>query len=130
MPRERISMRKLKEVFRMKWDLGLSHRQIARSLSLGLGTVGGYVRRAEEAGLRWELIEPMSNEELEAALFPRSQEGAPVGLAVPDWAQIEQELRRHKGVTLQLLWQEFHESQPNACRYSWFCQQYRLWWIY
>ena len=128
MPRERISMRKLKEVFRMKWGLGLSHRQIARSLSLGLGTVGGYVRRAEEAGLRWELIEPMSNDELDAALFPKSREGAPtVGLAVPDWAQIEQELRRHKGVTLHLLWQEFRESQPNACRYSWFCQQFRRW---
>ena len=95
MPRERISMRKLKDVFRMNWASGLSHRQIARSLSLGLGTVGGYVGRAEKAGLRWKLIEPMSNEELEAALFAKSRVGTSVGLAIPD------------------------------CRYSWFCQQFR-----
>ncbi len=32
MPAVSISMRKLKEILRLKYGLGLSHRQIARSL--------------------------------------------------------------------------------------------------
>lgn len=127
MPRERISMRKLKEAFRMKWALGLSHRQIARSLSVGLGTVAGYVQRAKAAGLRWELIEPLSDEELESRLFPGNRREPQSSRAVPDWSWVEQELRRQKGVTLSLLWLEFSEGRPDACQYSWFCQQFRRW---
>ncbi len=50
MPMKRLSMRKLKEVLRLRYELGLGQRQIARSCSIGQGTVSGYLKRAQEAG--------------------------------------------------------------------------------
>jgi hypothetical protein len=43
-------MRKIKEVLRLKWDLGLAARQIAHSLSISHSTVLGMLHRAEQAG--------------------------------------------------------------------------------
>ena len=47
---------------------------------------------------------------------------------MPDWSYIDRELRR-KGVTLQLLWQEYKEAHPasDGYQYSQFCQRYRDW---
>ena len=39
MPRERIPMRKIKEVLRLKFDCDLSHERIARALGLSKGVV-------------------------------------------------------------------------------------------
>lgn len=112
MPRTRISMRKTKDVLRMKWELGLSHRQVARSLSIGYGTVGSYLARARAAGLEsWEEVEALSDEELEARLFPVAAAGAE--RPEPDWREVSQELRGN-GVTLSLLRQEYKQRQPAA----------------
>jgi len=43
-------MRKLKEVLRLRYELGLGQRQIARSCSIGQGTVYEYLKRAEQRG--------------------------------------------------------------------------------
>ncbi len=47
MAAERLSMRQIREILRQKWVLGLSHRAVARSLGLGLGTISTLVGRAE-----------------------------------------------------------------------------------
>ena len=39
MTTERLSMRQTREILRQKWTLGLSHRAVARSLRVGLGTI-------------------------------------------------------------------------------------------
>jgi len=51
MPRERLSMRKIKELLRLKFESGLSTRQIATSLHIGLGSVHDYLARVRVAGL-------------------------------------------------------------------------------
>jgi hypothetical protein len=38
-------MRKIKEALRLKFELGLGHRQIARSCSIGVATVHEYLSR-------------------------------------------------------------------------------------
>ena len=43
-------MRKTKEVLRLRFEVGLGQRQIARSCSIGLETVHEYLQRAEAAG--------------------------------------------------------------------------------
>jgi hypothetical protein len=55
--RERLSMRKLKEVLRLRFELGLGHRQIARSCSIGRATIHEYLKRAQAAGVGWPLPE-------------------------------------------------------------------------
>ena len=39
-------MRKTKELLRLRFELGLGQRQIARSCGMGLGTVHDYLERA------------------------------------------------------------------------------------
>ena len=51
MPQARLSMRKISEVLRLKWELGRNHREIAQSCGIGTGTVSEYVRRAKAAAL-------------------------------------------------------------------------------
>ncbi len=56
MPTERLAMRKVKEVLRLRWECGLSYRQIAHSCAVGRATVADYVHRATAAGLNWEHV--------------------------------------------------------------------------
>ena len=62
-------MRKIKEVLRLKFSVGLGLRAIARSCSIGLGTVHEYLQRAEGAGVTWPLGEDWDEDRLETALF-------------------------------------------------------------
>ncbi len=62
-------MRKIKEVLRLKFDVGLGPRQIARSCSIGLGTAHEYLQRAEAAKIIWPLGPEWDDARLEAALF-------------------------------------------------------------
>jgi len=120
-------VRKIKEVIRLKFELGLGNRQIARSCSINHNTVGDYVRRAAAAGLdRWPLPVEVDEAALETRLFPPRQTLPPVRPA-PDWPTIHEELRGNKHVTLQLLWQEHKQSNPDGHGYSRFCELYREW---
>jgi len=125
MPRERLSMRTIREVLRLRWEAGLSQREIAISCRLGRSTVRDYLLRAEAAGLRWPLPEGMDEESLERLLFPPPAPSA-VRRPLPEWPALHQELRR-KGMTLGLLWQEYRELHPEGYGYSQFCELYRRW---
>lgn len=125
MPRERLSMRKIKEVLRLRWEAGLSHRAIGLSCGIGCTTARAYVLRAEAAGLSWPLPEDLTEAELDARLFPPTISGSEPR-PEPDWAAVHRELQR-KGVTLNLLWQEYKAVQPEGYQYSQFCHRYRQW---
>lgn len=126
MSAKRLSMRKVKEVLRLKWLCGLSHRQIAKSCSIGRTTVSEYLRRAKEAGLTWPLPEGMDEGVLDRLLFPAPPCIPSEVHCEPDWTKLHQEKKR-KGVTLFLLWQEYKENHPDGYQYSAFCKKYRQW---
>jgi len=126
MPAERLPMRKIREILRLKWGCGLSARQIARSLKIARSTVAEYVRRAKEAGLVWPLPEELDETAIERLLFPPQPFIPAYERPYPDWVNIHKELR-HKGVTLFLLWQEYKAVYPEGFQYSRFCELYRLW---
>lgn len=126
MARKRLSMRKIKEALRLK-AAGLSCRAIARSCLIGKETVWEYLGRAAEAGLSWPLPEGLSEEELESRLFPLGPDTSrKEAAAEPDWALIHSELRK-KGVTRQLLWEEYRLGFPRGYSYSQYCERYRRW---
>lgn len=119
-------MRKIREVLRLKYELGRSNREIARSLKTSHSTVGDYVRRAQRAGVTWPLPEGWDDDRLTRELFPAPPPtGTPRPL--PDWAEVRRELSRQKGVTLELLWLEYKRSHPDGYQYSRFCELYREW---
>lgn len=126
MPAKRLSMRKIREVLRLRAQ-GLSNREIARAVGGGRTTVGRIRQRAEEVGLHWPLPEELTESALEALLFPPPP--PPPGIhprPIPDWSQVHRELRR-QGVTLQLLWLEYKAVHPDGYRYSRFCYLYSEW---
>jgi transposase len=127
MPNTRLAMRHIKEILRLKLEAKLSHRQIARSLGIGVGTVSTYGKRASALGLCWPLPAEMSDNDLEQLLFPSPQLSARHGRVMPDCAAIHLELKR-KGVTKQLLWEEYKQAYGDAgYQYSQYCGYYREW---
>ncbi len=126
MPAGRIKMRKMKEVMRLRFLAGLSNRKIAKCTGLGKSAVSKHVGRAEELGLCWSTMEKISEEALEAMLYPVS-EAVPTGRALPDWNEVAKQLRR-KGVTKLLLWEEYKEDHGRqAYSYSRYCELYADW---
>ena len=126
MPAERITMRTIREVLRLKFECKLANRKIAESVSIARSTVGDYIRRAEAVGLSWPLPDDLDDGQLEKILFdqvPRTPKDQRPPL---DFSQIHQELKR-KGVTLMLLWHEYKGENPEGYQYSQFCHRYRLW---
>ena len=126
MPAERLPMRQVREVLRLKHAAGLSERQIAAALRISRSTVAEYLRRAAVVGITWPAAAELDDIALEAQLFgppfavhesPRPQ---------PDWPRLYTELRR-PGVTLLLLWEEYRAGHPEGYGYSRFCDLYRDW---
>jgi transposase len=126
MPGERLSMRKIREVLRLRLGHKLPQRAVAQSLRLSQGAISGYLGRARRAGLSWPLPEGLDDEQLEALLFPPPPAVAPDQRPVPDWAVVHRELRR-PNVTLALLWEEYRTGAAEGFGYSWFCGLYREW---
>ena len=88
MARERLSMRKVKEVLRLTHGFGLSQRQVARTCGVARSSVADYLARAERAGISWPLPDGMSEQELENKLFSSAAESAGKR-ALPDCAYIQ-----------------------------------------
>jgi transposase len=126
MPATRIAMRKIREILRLKWERGLSHRQIAESCQVARPTVTEYLERATAAGLAWPLPADLDETALERLLFPPRPSQPEPTRTVPDWPTVHEELQR-KGVTLFLLWQEYKATHPTGYGYTWFCTRYQAW---
>jgi hypothetical protein len=70
MPGERLSMRKIREVLRLRFAHRLSQRAIGQSLRLSAGAVNGCLSRARRAGLGWPLPDELDDAQLETLLYP------------------------------------------------------------
>lgn len=126
MPGERISMRKIKEILRLRYTANLSYTQIAASLKISIGVAHKVIKKAEVLGLSWPVSNDVDDERLEALIYG-SNSGGSKRLRLPDYPLIHQELRR-KGVTLLLLWQEYYQANASdAYGYTQFCCLYKEW---
>jgi transposase len=125
MPTERLSMRKVRDVLRLKHAVGLSYREISEATGVGKTAVGEYIRRAEVIGITWPVPDDVDDTTLHRRMF--ACPGAPaVERAGIDWAKVHEELKR-RGVTLLLLWQEYRSCDQQGYGYSRFCDLYGEW---
>ena len=85
MPGQRLPMRKIRDVLRLSAS-GMSKRQIAASLGLSPTAAGEWLRRARRAGLGWPLADDLTDEALEAQLYPPPQTVPEDRRPQPDWA--------------------------------------------
>ena len=101
-----ITMRKIKEVLRLRFECHLSMEAIARSLELSKGVVVKYCQLAGAANIDWKSAQDWDEARLRSALMPNALNLArAIPYALPNFALIHQELK-NKCMTLQLLWQE------------------------
>src|SRR5947207_1451336 len=123
-----MSMRKIKEVLRLRFELRLGQREIARGCSISQGAVHNYLKRAAAAGIAWPLPEGWDEQRVEQALFGERQvvERLPEQV-LPDFAALHSQLQQHRHLTLQLAWEEYRQVHPEGYGYSRFCGLYQRW---
>lgn len=129
------SMRKIREILRLRLACRQEQRVIALSVGCSPSTVHSYVKKAADARLEsWDAIDRLSDAELREQLFPGgSGAKGPSGLERPplDCGYVHTELKRI-GVTLLQLWREYCEAcgargdQRKPYSYSQFCDRYAL----
>ncbi len=126
MAKERLSMRKIREILRLKFDCKLSERKIAKSCSVARSTVGNYLSMAKSAGLSWPIPEHLSDTDISNMMF-KNRDSRPVNKRnMPPMDYIHNELKK-KSVTLQLLWYEYKQNNPDGYQLSYFCELYQKW---
>ena len=108
---------------------GHSQREIERELYCSRHTISEVLIRAKSAGIAWPLEDDVTNEDIQAILFPGKYAYASP-YTVPDYAYMHRELAKN-GVTLTLLWEEYcvkvrgEGGVPYS--YTQYCEKYRRW---
>ena len=126
MPTPRVLMSKIRQALQLLADTKLSMRQVAAALGVSKSTVSEIAMYARDAGVDWPQASTLSDDELQAKLYPPPRPRSS-SRPEPDYAALHQELKR-PGVTLQLLWEEYRAgADQQAYRYSAFCDKYRAW---
>ena len=102
MAQRRVSMKKTKEILRLKFEAGLSNHKIVRACGVSASTVWDTVTRFQATGLSGPLPTTMSEADIYCRLYRKrgTVEANPARL--PDWAEVKRELRK-KQVTLTLI---------------------------
>ena len=121
-----ISMRKVREILRLGLTREWSDREIARSLCVSHATVARYIALAEKAAITYDKVQKMDDAGL---LILLEKDKAPLrkrSYPEPDWNYIHAELKK-KGVTLELLWQEYKNVYPDGYQHTQFGEYYRRW---
>jgi len=124
---KRMTMRKIRDILRLRLSAGLSIRQINVSTKASVGAIQKLLAQAETLGLSWPLPDDLNDKDLARLFYPEAHTTASSRYQQPDWINVHQELKR-KETTKQLLWEEYTQQYPNNCySYSQYCDRYRHW---
>jgi len=120
-------MRNIREILRLRLSAGLKYRQISQITKVSLGSIQTLLKRALELGLGWPLPDELDDAALARLFYPSADVTVSRRHVDPAWSVVHQELKR-KGMTKQLLWEEYTAAHPNRCySYSQYCDRYRQW---
>jgi hypothetical protein len=109
MSNPRLPTPKLRQIIQFE-SSKLSAREVGRALTLSHGAVSKYRCAVRAAGISWEDTQQLDDAELERRIWQARAEHKMREVVLPDCAWIHTELKRHKHVTLQLLWDEYHAT--------------------
>lgn len=127
MTAKRTTMRKIRDVLRLRLSAGLSIREISRSTKISVGGIAKLLAKAKTLELSWPLPDDLDDNKLANLFYPAADTRASRRYQMPDWRAIHLELKRPH-MTKQLLWEEYTQQYPNRCySYSQFCDRYRRW---
>ena len=128
MARRRIRVDKIKEVIRYGVTTELSERAIGRALKVSRIAVTKYLEWFRRSGLTWEQAQELPDSELVTALESNrvARTNARYERLAERFPTMVKELRR-KGVTLQLLWEEYLREHPDGYQSSQFGHHFHGW---
>jgi len=115
-----------REVLRLALSCGSDRSSISNSCGIDTKTVDKYLRRVSDAGLSYADIEALCDSELIKILKSKKGRKREKLFLEPDFQYIHAELKR-KGVTRQLLWEEYILQNPGGYRRTQFCHLYQEW---
>jgi transposase len=121
----RRAMKEIRRVIELHVKNGLSVRQIAKATGVSRTTVSEYIQYYRASDKTLEEIVAMSDNDLCSILYKKRKKSTrSKDTSQPNYAYIHTELRR-RGVTRQLLWEEYRQQHPDGLGYSQFCQLYK-----
>lgn len=127
MPRQRITMNKIRSIIHYKTAGNLSDRQIARTLSIGRPAVAKYWTAYLASGLSADEIAKMSDSHIETRIGSNPKRlTSRYKTLVELFPDFVIELGK-TGVTLAILWEEYKNKYRDGFGYSQFCLHYSLW---
>ena len=128
MARKRIRMEKIRSIIRYSITMDMSERQIARALNVSRTVVSKYAGAFKTLGLGLKELDSMADSELIARLEGKGKQ--PKSARYYDllgrFPGFLKELRK-KGMTLQLLWEEYRQDREDGYEYSQFCYRFHRW---
>ena len=110
-----------KEILRLLHE-GCSQREIERILHTSKRKIREFLTAAKAQNLTWPLDESVTNEQIEAILFPERYSAVSLYLE-PDYPYIHSELAK-RGVTLTLLWNEYVQKAESLGRKPYMTTQF------
>lgn len=123
-----IRMHQIKKIIELQQQ-GRSIRQTARLTGLSRNTIREYLRRISASGLTFTEMLALDDDSLSAVVYTDAIEKRTAGRSVDErYSNLETRLDhycadlRKRGVTKQLLWEEYRQQHPNGYGYTQFCE--------
>lgn len=116
-------MKHIKDILRLRFLTDISYRQISRALNLPSSTVSDYCKRFEITAYTIEEFLSFEDDKAYELLFPEKKVQRNTNRPKPDVVYIHQEIAK-KGITFELLWQEYKELHPDGYGLSQFKEHY------
>ena len=127
---KRTSMKKIKEIIRLGENRVLSLRQIAGAVHLSRPVVTKYLTVFKSSGLTYEEIKGFKDEEVYELVFNNPKEKRDnndrYAILSSKFEYLLKESKR-KHVTLQKLWEEYIEENPDGYSRSQFFEHFARW---
>jgi transposase len=118
-------MSKIKEVLRLSILSKLSSRQVKTLTGTSQSSVLEYCSRFKKTSLSIDALLAYDNDKIISLLYPETvKPTVATSKPHPDWSYIHSELKR-KGMTRQLLWEEYKEQHPDGYGITQFKEYYR-----
>lgn len=121
-----IGMDRVREILRLR-EAGYAQREIHRATGVARSTIQEYLRTAAQHGLLYEQARALNDDELKALLRKKTPGRSRTDVEEPDYTSVHTEYLSRKGVTLELLWQEWVSLTGGGYSYSTFNRRYREW---
>ena len=114
-----VTVRKIKEILRLYFEFGLSNRKIASACNVSPTTISYYLERAKSTGVDYKDLILLDDKAIFLMFYPENINDKN-SLKLLDMNYLHQEMRK-KGVTLQLLWEEYKATDATGyCRSQFF----------